>query len=378
MDPAIRDALEVGELPLGVDIASDRLVGAVRTIVPPDWVQEQVEGALDEVTPYFTGERETFEVNVQLGGRVDVALAEVKALLRESDAYELPYDQVVEPQVTERFGAAVVLPLGVTVSTEEVLAALRQVAPVEWVGEQVEMVIDDAGPYLTGEVDHFTTKVSLLDNKRRAEGVLAELVESKMTGLAQRLPNCTSADQLQQAVRQVSQGQGLPSCVPAGVPTEQLLERLGIDVVGQVQSAVLGPVPNDVRFSDGQLRSALSLAGAGDNLEQVDDVRQILRDGWTYTQDDLKADLNERGDDLVDTLEDVRALLADGWTVTEMDLRENLSGDEPVTEPRKGLFFTAETPTEILDVARNWLKFVRGNRVVVYLPVIAVTSRQVV
>ena len=73
---------------------------------------------------------------------------------------------------------------------------------------------------------------------------------------------------------------------------------------------------------------------------------------------------------LFDTLEDVRAFLADGWTFTEVDLRENLAGDGPVTEPRKGLFFAPNTATETLDISRNWLRFVRDNRLVAYLPVI--------
>ena len=294
VDPAIEDALAAGDLPLGVDITSDRLVEAVRTIVPPEWVQEQVEGTLDELTPYFTGERDTFEVNVQFGDRAEVALDEVKELLGESNVYDLLYGQVVEPTVTDKLGESVELPLGVTLSNEEVLSRLRRVAPPEWVREQAERVIDDAGPYLTGKTDRFATEVSLVDNKRLAKDLLAELVEAKMTALVERLPNCTSAAQLRDALNQVSQGQGLPSCIPAGVPTEQLLGRLGVDVIGQVQSAVLGPIPNKISFTDAQLRSALTLAGAGDNLDQIDTVREILRGGWTYTQDDLKAELDER------------------------------------------------------------------------------------
>ena len=104
VDPRVRDAMEL-ELPLGVEFAPDRLVESVRTIVPPVWVQGQVEGALDEVTPYFLGRSDTFEINVQLGDRVEIALEEVKALLREADAYELLYDGVIEPEVVKNLGS---------------------------------------------------------------------------------------------------------------------------------------------------------------------------------------------------------------------------------------------------------------------------------
>ena len=146
-----------------------------------------MEAAIDEVEPYFVGDRDTFEINVQLGDRAEVALDEVKKLLGESNVYDLLYGQVVEPALTDKLGESVELPLGVTLSNDEVLSALRRVAPPDWVQEQAERVIDDAGPYLTGKADRFATEVSLVDNKRLAEDVLAELVATKMTG-ARRAP----------------------------------------------------------------------------------------------------------------------------------------------------------------------------------------------
>ena len=56
----------------------------------------------------------------------------------------------------------------------------------------------------------------------------------------------------------------------------------------------------------------------------VDEVREVLRDGWSYTDEDLREELEKRGDDLVETLEDIRSCLADGWTYTHLDLREDL------------------------------------------------------
>ena len=76
----------VEELPFGLEISSERLVTSARRVAPHDWVQTNVEAALDELTPYVVGDRDTFEVKVQLSDRAELALEEVKALLRESDA----------------------------------------------------------------------------------------------------------------------------------------------------------------------------------------------------------------------------------------------------------------------------------------------------
>ena len=163
--------------------------------MPPQWVQQQVEYVLDEVTPYVVGERDTFEVNIQLSDRVEVALIEVKKLLRETDAYELLYDQVIAPEVKKRIGDGAELPFGVTITPDEVLDGLRRVAPPGWVSEQTEMVIGSAGPYLTGKTDSFTIEVSLVDNKREAEVVLAELADKKVTELIDSLPKCASVQE---------------------------------------------------------------------------------------------------------------------------------------------------------------------------------------
>ena len=101
--PAVEDAVVEG-LPFGLEVSSERLVTSARRVAPPDWVQTNVEAALDELTPYIVGDRDTFEVKVQLSDRAELALEEVKALLRESDAYDLLYDEVIAPQVEESLG----------------------------------------------------------------------------------------------------------------------------------------------------------------------------------------------------------------------------------------------------------------------------------
>ena len=353
VDPRVRDAVDF-ELPLGVDLPPDRLVEAVRTIVPPTWVQGQVEGVLDEVSPYFLGRSDTFEIRVHLGDRVETALEEVKALLREADAYDLLYDQVIEPQVVKNLGQSVELPFGAAITNQEVLSALRQVAPPEWVQQQVEMVIDQAGPYLTGKEDTFAIEVSLADNKREAATVIADLADKKLTEVLESVPRCRTTAEAASALLSGT----IPTCVPPNVSLSRLRSRLGIDISGPVQSLVLAPIPDSIAFTDIQLRAALVRAGAGDNLDQVDQVRDILRDGWTYTQVDLREELAERGDDNVETLDDVRAFLADGWTYTDADFRED------ITE-RAGA-----SVLDNLDRARDALKLSRTYRWVVYVPMI--------
>ena len=56
--PEVDKALEdQGVLPFGVDLTAGRLISSVQVEAPEDWVKDQVVMVIDEVTPYFVGDR---------------------------------------------------------------------------------------------------------------------------------------------------------------------------------------------------------------------------------------------------------------------------------------------------------------------------------
>ena len=380
------------------DGSADRLAEAVRRVVTQEWVHDQVEEALDEVTPYVVGERDTFEISLHITDEMVVtAEEEVKKLLREADAYELVYSEVVEPAVVDNLGQSVELPFGVTVTDEEVIAALRRVAPVEWVQEQAERLIHDVGPYLTGKQDSFATEVSLEDNKREAAEVIVELVNSRLDQLLDEIPECASTEEATKAL--TTGGLALPKCLPANIPIADILGRLNIDVGDQVQSLVLRPIPNRIKFTEGQLRSALEFAGASDTLEQVDRARKLLKGEEKYTHSELrdelaKLDLSEfegalgpvagELDPLV-LLDETRAFLADSWSFTDVEFRGWMSDlswntstrgaleDSFGNPPRFGLGtlkIDLTSQSAALDSGRDTLNFFRAYRWVAWVPML--------
>ena len=358
--PRVEDALEnSAELPLGVELSNAELVSAARKVVTPEWVQANVEAALDELTPYVVGDREGFEVRVELADRLEIALREIKRLLREGDAYDILYDEVIEPAIRDSLGDAINLPVGVAITDEDVTSALRQVAPPDWVQEQAERVIDEAGPYLAGEVDSFRISIPLAQNKRDARRVIAETVGAKLEQAAESLPVCT-ATQAGALLTSLTAGTltRIPNCVPPGIPLDTVLAEVEKTAIEGVDSLVLGQVPDLVLFTDSNLREALRLAGAEDNIELIDEVRKIVGDGWSYTDSDLRRDVaSEFGEDELDALDDVLEFLADGWTYTQVDFREDIGDEDNLKD---------------FDGYRDRLDLARTLRLLIYLPVLLV------
>ena len=291
--------------------AADRIAQASSRVASPGWVQEQTESAFDEVVPYLVGDADGFSIRVLPDGeQVDAAVNEVSSILREADAYDLLYTEVVEPAGPGSRETVIRLPHGVEITWGEVVDILRQVAPPSWVQEQTERLIADVGPYLAGRSDEFLSTISLVDNKREAEGVLAELVGAKITEAVLDLPACGARGNT--PANEMGLGRGVPSCIPAGVSAGNIVERLWPEAAESIRPLLLDPIPDKMTFTELDLRTGAVQVGGREALDLLDDARVLLIEGWTYGSADLRADLGES----VDVLHGTRALLSEGYIYT--------------------------------------------------------------
>jgi hypothetical protein len=295
------DTLEENPL-ITFSITTEDIVSAVQTSFPSSWVQVQVELALDEVVAYLVGDQDSFEINVQLEERVDIALVEIKHLLLKANFSELLFDQVLDPALRDFLPPLTQLPFGVGISEEEVIAALHQVAPPEWVQWQVEGIIDETGLYLIGKQDTFQAVIPLAERKEMALTVIGDLALTKLEELIAGLPEC-GIGQLPFSGALPSLGD-LPVCVPPGTQPKLLIDALNVDIVPLVESLIGGQIPDSMIYTDVDLVEDL-----GDNDETLDYVRAALSGGWTYTEVDLQAAAAGDGE-VLDSLDSFRSGLS--------------------------------------------------------------------
>ena len=304
--------------------AADRLTQAIGRVVTPEWVQAQIESALDKVPPYLVGKSHSFELAVRLtDDQVGAAVEEIKAILHETDAYDLIYREVIEPAVRDSLGGTIVLPYGVEIAKDEVVDVLRQAAPTVWVRQETEILIAEVASYIAGRTDGFSTTVSLAANKLQAEVAFENLLEAKLTEIVFDLPACRTRAEASAASDSLKLG--LPSCIPAGISAGNIVEQALPDLSGSIRPLVLDPLPNRVWFTDSNLRLGVQETGGQQALDLLDESRALLGEGWTYDSDDLRTALG-RSSDGVDILDKTRGILTDGYTYTHEDLREYLDG----------------------------------------------------
>jgi len=341
---------EEGALPFNIPLVGEDLVTAAQRVAPEDWVKDQVDNALSEVKSYMVGDQDTFELNVQLAERADVALEEVMTLLMKANFFELLFDEVVDPMLEGSLSQFTELPFGVSITQEEVASAMRELVPPSWVEEQALGVIDEVGPYLIGRTDSFQAVIPLGDLREVALKIIEDLAESKLTALVEALHQCDTG-QLPFSGSFPSLHE-LPECVPRGIEVELLIDLLNIDITGEVGEMIGSQIRDEMVYTETDLRQALGGNPASSNLESLDNIREIMSQGWTYTDVDLREDLDE---EYANVLADVRAALSDGWSYTDVDLRENFASADD------------GTALDNLDTFREQLNRIRNLRFLVYI-----------
>ena len=374
IEPAVAKAVEK-QLPLNMTVDPSQLVASIRKIADPDWVQTTVDATLDEVTPYLVAEKDGFQVTVILTDRVEIASAEIKALLREVDAYEVIYTEVATPALRKEVGNVIEIPMNETITIEltieEVIDALRRVAPPAWVQEQAETIIDDTTAFFVGKRDDFEVDIDIRQNKLDAKSVLADIIERQVVEQVGHLPQCTEP-----AATNGDTEFLIPLCVPPSASLQEFLNSASVDFEEIVESAVFGPVPDSLRFGDKDIRAALQQADADENVDRLDFLRAVLKSGWNYTEVDLRnnvrklnSDWREMGDDdPAQLVDDIRGFLSDGYTFTDQDFRELIDRESVSTNGDSIL--GGGSVSEQFDQARDLFGLARTLRWLLVLPLL--------
>ena len=170
-----------GDFSIIISPLRPHIVDMVRQTLPPEWLQAQVEHAVNELVPYVWGEKNTFVINVQLKDRVEAGAEAIKNLLHQEDVFPVLYGQLIQLVTGEIASAEDGMPAMLGTSEAEMEAMLRTVLPEDWLLVQLESAIDEMVPYLTKETEHVTLEIDLTEPLNKLEGVLIAFLSKPET-----------------------------------------------------------------------------------------------------------------------------------------------------------------------------------------------------
>jgi hypothetical protein len=161
--PTALDEIETddsSDMPIDISDIKDDLISAARKILPPEWLQDQVESATNAIIPYFVGDTDYFTYTMVLKDRIEAAANIIKDDILHGDAFTSIYDDGMSYLADELFDE---LPSSLMLSKAEIEDSLRTVVSQGWIISQLEAAIDFVVPYMTGDSNHFTITINLQD-----------------------------------------------------------------------------------------------------------------------------------------------------------------------------------------------------------------------
>jgi hypothetical protein len=225
-------------------LTSGKLVGYLETALPPAWLQQQNETVLNAVVPYLNGGADTFSITVRLDDRVEAVSGVVRDAVADASLYDYLLDEAVRPAVEEqRTALASELPLGMSLTPEQVMDGVRTILTQEWLEAQVNGLLDELVPYAVGQSESFSFTLPLQDRAEVGLEVLRGwLLGSLGTGTRAYLLNDLLAPQISTGLAGVG---SLP---------------LGVVVTGPEVVTALEPVLTEAWLTD-RLNDAFDVLG---------------------------------------------------------------------------------------------------------------------
>jgi hypothetical protein len=397
--PAALDEIkenDSSDIPIDITNIKDEIVSAARKIVPPEWLQEQVETATNTIFPYFLGKTDRFTYTVAFQDRVTTAAQVIKSDLLQGDTFTRLCDDLISYATDQMLENLDQVPYSLTLSKEQVENFLKSAVPEDWVSSQAIAVIDAVTPYTTGDSDHFTITIDFKDRIDPTAAAALELLKGQDTynylldeiitpivlenigasvnlGYGVTLSQAEIASAIKQVLPQSwveARLRELINAIAAYVKGEATTIQITVNLADRkaaalnvlttladqkleakfnslpvcsmaqflqiVQTLPPGSVPScrpsGVSYQDFKTTLGINVANTVDHA-----VGDNLPNQWVYTEADLRQSL---GADNADFLDKARDWVSSGWTFTDADLIDKLDSDQEQT----------------LNDARGWIK----------------------
>ena len=405
--PLLADVLEnpddflnddLSELEIRPDEDAEQIVGLLRDFLPPEELQLRVEHVIDEFIPYITGETDEFAIQLQLEPRVEMWPDLLQARLDSLQAGERLTEAVLAPALEDALASLSAQGLELSITSARAVELAKQIAPADWIEEQVVVASRAVADYLTRTDDEFTITIQFADRLPTVTRVLKEVLDEAdaETFLFEKLIE----PELRKALgsfTEISYGieiadQDIKDAIEAVAPAPWVREQRNniIDNISAYISSESDSLAISVELKERAETAATELTDLAktklttliDDIPACTSIRDALAsanaiqtgsfpsckpseisgsllintlaapfeaeiqglivnqipESFTFTEDDLA---NLVGDDPIETINDIRRWVSDGFTYTEADFREDIAGKD------------ADFTLEDLDVIRD-------------------------
>jgi hypothetical protein len=336
---------EMEDLPSFLQLSDDEAASLLRSVLPADWIQAQADANIDAIVPYITGDSDSFTLRIDVSGRMDALESAVTDILMKPAAYDYVLDEFIVPYIRDNTQDIMPLPVGVSFTDTEIIDVVKAVLTPEWYQERVTDIVSQLFSYLEGNTETINIAISLTDFEPVIVKELTHQADAKLEALVNALPIGTP-EQVADLLADPPVG-GLPPFRPPDMSYGDFKDLLSIDLQSMTEAAVAVWLPEQFAITDADIHEALADEDDEDLLTQA---RDMVQDGFTYTEADLLKDMSP--DDLK-TIDDARNYIATDYTFTQDDLQELITdSNDPKSQDT---WESLQDVRSIVGTARHWV-----------------------
>tara|TARA_Y100000814_G_scaffold264321_1_gene216974 strand:- start:9943 stop:11898 length:1956 start_codon:yes stop_codon:yes gene_type:complete len=343
------------ELPLGINLEESDIELLITSLLYYKWYESTYDTTLDTTYDYFSGETETFDLNIKIKNNIREVLVPFKGILQEQNVYSIALDKAGNLIVSQFDLNSFNLPEGVAFNDEFSLNAnsesLTSNLDQDIVNEIGDDLVDQIYLYLIGQSESMEISIDMKELTPLINQLIMEEVERQLDSTIEQLPICSTEVTLALLSQNIDT---IPNCYPqklASLPDsmelrfilailsidfddlyiyDKMLEDSIIDIksslLQEVQSILNNNIPTNYVFTEEELKSHLSPT----QLMFIEEIRLWSIDGLSFDDEYLNQFyISLRGyENSVESqenhIEKIQNIIRSGYTVTEKDLRPHL------------------------------------------------------
>lgn len=365
------------------DEVKNEIVSTARKTLPPEWIEGQVESAIDIILPYILGETDEFRYTFIATDRVYIAGQVIKEDLLKSDAFSSVYSDVISYLSDELIETFNELPFDPELNAEDIENSLKEIAPEAWVSSQIASALDAIIPFITEDSNHFAIIIPIEDRVDTIAAAVIELfdnentynylIDEMVTPMITQNLNQTETLPFNVNITRAEISSALTASIPQWWLREQLealVNKIATYAKGETNTIVVTINVTDIKsdttdtlavLADQKLKTlfySLPTCSMTQFLQKAsslqpghipdcrpenmsyDDFKTALNlnipslieqeiideipNQWIYTDQELRSSLGENAN----FLDDARTYVSNGWTYTDEDLFEQLDNDD--------------------------------------------------
>lgn len=267
---------------IGINFTNEEFNNYFQEVMPNDWLEQNLIDGVNEITFYFSGESDDFNINIPVSDRVNL-IGEVfkDKLQKDESARTVVFTKVIEPMSKTMIKSTNNFNYGISLSREEIIKTIKGKASDKWMKEESGKFIDAFIEHLNSEEEKFLYDVDITTLRDAAIENFIIITSDRLDQRVENLPECSGLA----ALFTINlKSPDLPKCLPEDENLRKNISSGLHEVIkSQVTSFVTKSLPTSFKFSLSQISGGKN----SDIDKSVKEIKGIMEKGIVFSEQDF-------------------------------------------------------------------------------------------